>query len=70
MKMLLGRGDVNPDKPDTGNHGRTPLQFAAWNEHEGAVEALRRGNVNPNKPDHPAGPRSRAPPLSVAMSVR
>jgi len=50
VKILLGRGDVNPDKPD--EYGQTPLGFAAENGHEGVVEILLgRGDVNPDKPD-------------------
>ena len=50
MKILLGRGDVNPNKPDS--QGQTPLQCATQNGHEGVVKILLgRGNVNPNEPD-------------------
>jgi len=35
--MLLERGDVNPDQPDT-EYGRTPLSWAAENGHEGVVK--------------------------------
>ena len=45
-KLLLGRGDVNPDKPD--NYGQTPLWSAAF-KHEGAVKILLElGGVSPN----------------------
>jgi len=44
--MLLGRDDVNPDKPD--NDGQTPLCIATWNEWEGVVKILLgRDHVNP-----------------------
>ena len=44
MKALLGRNDVNPDKPD--NKGQTPLSCAAKNGHVGVVEILLgRGDV-------------------------
>ena len=50
MKILLGREEVNPDKPD--NYGRTPLSYAASAGHEWAVKILLgREDVNPNKPD-------------------
>ena len=48
VKILLGREEVNPDKPDNG--GLTPLSFAAWNGHEGVVKILLgRRDVNPDK---------------------
>ena len=50
VKILLGRGEIDPDKPD--NDGRTPLWQAAWNGHEGVVKILLgREGVNPDKPD-------------------
>ena len=49
-KTLLGREEVNPDKPDEG--GQTPLSHAAKNGREGVVKILlRREEVNPDKPD-------------------
>jgi len=48
--MLLGREEVNPDKPD--KWGRTPLLYTAKCGHEGVVKILLgRGEVNPDKPD-------------------
>ena len=45
VEMLLGRGDVNPEKPNI--HDRTPLLCAALNGHEGVVKMLLgRGDVN------------------------
>jgi len=38
VKILLGRGDVYPDRSD--NHGGTPLSGAALNGHEGVVKML------------------------------
>ena len=50
VEILLGREDVDPDKPD--NNGRTPLSFAAGSGHEGVVKILLgREEVNPDKPD-------------------
>jgi len=50
MKILLGRGGINPNKPD--NDGRTPLSHAASYEHEGVVRILLRlEEVSPDKPD-------------------
>ena len=50
VKILLGKEDINPDKPGEG--GRTPLMRAARNEHEGVVKMLLgRGDVNPEEPD-------------------
>ena len=50
VKMLLGRDDINPDKPD--RHGQTPLWCAAKSGHEGVVKMLLgRGDVNPDTPD-------------------
>ncbi|RPA97765.1 ankyrin [Choiromyces venosus 120613-1] len=36
MKLLLARGDVNPNRPDSD----TPLLRAAWRGHEGVVKLL------------------------------
>jgi len=48
VKMLLERGDVNPDQADT-YYGQTPLSLAAQNGHHGIVKMLlERGDVNPN----------------------
>jgi len=50
VKILLGQGEVNPDKPD--RWGQTALSFAAENGHEGVVKILLgQGEVNPDKPD-------------------
>ena len=50
VKILLGCGEVNPDKPD--DDGQTPLSYAAWNGHEGVVKILLgREEVNPDRPD-------------------
>ena len=38
MEMLLGREEVNPDKPD--NLGRTPLSYAARSGYEEVVLVL------------------------------
>ena len=49
VKILLERGDINPDKADT-YHGRTPLWLAAEKGHEGVVKILlERGDVNPDQ---------------------
>ena len=51
VKILLERGDINPDKADT-YHGRTPLWLAAEKGHEGVLKMLlERGDVNPDQPD-------------------
>ena len=51
VKLLLGREEVNPDKPD--NYGRTPLSFAVKNGREGVVKLLLgREEVDPDKPDN------------------
>ena len=47
MKLLLGRGDVNPDSLD--KYGQTPLSLAAMRGHEGIVKLLLgREDVNPD----------------------
>ena len=49
VKILLGRGDVDADKPN--NSGRTPLSCAASRGHEGVVKILLgRHDVDPNGP--------------------
>jgi len=49
--MLLGREEVNPDKPD--NDGQTPLLHAAKQGYEEVVKIIpRREEVNPNTPDY------------------
>ena len=48
--ILLGCGEVNPDKAD--EFGITPLMDAAGGGHEGVVKILLgRAEVNPGKPD-------------------
>ena len=48
VEILLGQGEINPDKPD--DAGRTPLWHAAGNGHEGVVKMLLgREEVNPNR---------------------
>jgi len=51
VKILLGREEVNPDKPDY--YGVTPLSYAADYGHAGVVKTLLgREEVNPDKPDN------------------
>ena len=51
MKILLGWGGVDPDRPD--NDGQTPLFSAAWKGAEGVVTILlKRDDVNSDKPDN------------------
>jgi len=51
VKVLLERGDVDPDRADTG-YGQTPLSWAAENGHEGIVKMLfEREGVNPDQKD-------------------
>ena len=38
VKILLGRGEANPDKPDNG--GRTPLSGVVRSGYEGVVKIL------------------------------
>ena len=61
VKILLGRGEINPDKPD--DDGRTPLSHAARNGHEEVVKILlEREEVNPDRLD-----RFSRTPLSDAI---
>ena len=54
VRILLARGDVDPDKSD--NHVGTPLSGASSEGHEGIVrQLLARESVNPNKPDNSGG---------------
>ena len=47
VKLLLGRGDVSPNKPNKG--GQTPLWWA-YRGHEGVVKILLgRVDVDPDK---------------------
>ena len=51
MKALLGREDVNLDKPD--NNDRTPLSFTAQDGYEGVVKILLGWEeVGPGKRDN------------------
>jgi len=53
VKLLLGRKDINPDRPDYYLGGRTPLSWAAGNGHEAVVKLLLGcEDVNPNKSDN------------------
>ena len=64
VKILLGRGEINPDKLD--DDGRTPLSHAARNGHEGVVKILlEREEVNLDRPD-----RFGRTPLSDAVEKR
>lgn len=64
MKVLLGRQDVNPGKPDI--RGRTPLSLAAGGGHEGVVKTLLGlREVDPDKPDNHG-----RTPLSIATKNR
>ena len=54
VKLLLGRGDLDPDELD--EDGRTPLLWAARNRHDKVVKiSLGRDDVDPNKPDMYSG---------------
>ena len=49
-KALLGRKDVDPNRPDV--YDRTPLVWAAAMGHEGLVKILLElENIDPNRPD-------------------
>ena len=51
VQLLLGRGDVNPNKSD--GHDQIPLAWAAGNRHEGVVQLLLgRGDINPKRLDN------------------
>ena len=51
VKLLLTRGDVNPDRPD--NCGRTALWWASYFGNQGALRLLlARDDVNPDKSDN------------------
>ena len=51
VKLLLGRKEINPDRPDDG-HRRTPLSWAAGNGHGAVVKLLLgRKDVDPNRVD-------------------
>ena len=50
MKILLKRGEIDPDKP--ANDGRTPLSHAARNGREGVVRILLEWEeINPDRLD-------------------
>ena len=52
--MLLGRGEVDPHRPD--NYGKAPFSWAAWHGHEGVVKILlKREEVDSGKPDYRGG---------------
>jgi len=50
VRILLERGDVDPNSPD--GYGRTPLSFIAEAGLEGLVKLfLQRADINPDSPD-------------------
>ena len=50
MKLLLERGDVDPNSSD--NNGQTPLSLATAWAHWGVLKLLlKRRDANPNLPD-------------------
>jgi len=50
VRLLLGRGDISPDRLD--KLDRTPLLYAAMHGHRGVVQLLLgQGNTNPNRVD-------------------
>ena len=54
VKLLLGRENVDPDRPDKDGYG--PLGLAAFCGHEGVVKMLLgRGGVDPNRLDKHGG---------------
>ena len=51
VKLLLAKDGVDPDSKD-GNHGRTPLSWAAENGHEAVVKLLlAKDGVDPDSKD-------------------
>ena len=51
VKLLLGRDDIDPNKPD--EEGQTPLMLAALNGHEEVVRLLLgRDDIDPNQRDN------------------
>ena len=55
MKILLRRGEANPDKPN--KYFQTPLSHAPESGHERVVEILLgREDVDPDKPELRSGP--------------
>ena len=63
VEILLGRGEINSDKPD--DHAQTPLSHAAEYGYEGVVKMLLgREEVNPDKPDN----HGRTPLLYAAQN--
>ncbi|PUU80822.1 hypothetical protein B9Z19DRAFT_973514, partial [Tuber borchii] len=58
VKMLLKRGDLNPNQADT-KDGRTPVLWAAENGHRGVVNILlEREDVNLDQSDNKYGKAS------------
>ena len=54
MKLLLERGDVNPNTPN--HRGRTPVSWATENGHDAVVKLLlEREDINLNMPDDDCG---------------
>jgi len=52
VEMLLGREDIDPDRPEN-SYGRTPISWAARNGHKEVVELfLRRQGINLNSADY------------------
>ena len=63
VKALLGREEVNPERPD--NDGQTPLPLASWNGYDGVVKILLQlREVNAHKADN--GSQTPSPSLLVS----
>ena len=63
VRLLLAHDDIDPNKSDS--CGQTPLWWASFGRHEGAMRLLlARDDVNPNTPD-----KHNETPLEIAYRL-